>query len=508
MKKITNKEENFSQWYQDLIFKANLAEHGQVRGTMVIKPRAYSIWEKIQDILNYRFKKNECQNAYFPALIPNALLEKEKEHIQGFSPELAVITHAGGNKLEEAVILRPTSETIIWNTCKNWISSYRDLPLKLNQWCNVFRWEMRTRLFLRTSEFLWQEGHCAFETDQEAKQDALNMITLYKEIVENYLCIPVIYGKKTELERFAGAEETYTIEALMQDNKALQSGTSHYLADNFARSFEVTFKDRDEKIKYIHSSSWGVSTRLIGGIIMSHSDNDGLVLPPVLADKKIVIVPIFKEIDKTEVLNYCLLLREEIASNLKKYFNLYNELEYFMIKDFSLNSIILDDDDSKRPGWKFAQWELFGIPLRIEIGSRDIKNEVITLARRDNKEKITVKKDQILETIKNLLFDMQKNIFEKAKKHRDNNIIYIEDYDSFKKHFNTKNPAMALVPYFQDKEIELKIKKELSISARVIPFDDNYLNKDKINSKYDFKDKNCIFSNKKANCNIIFSKSY
>ena len=426
LKQLTKRAENYSQWYNDLVVKADLAEQAPVRGCMIIKPYGYAIWEKMQAVLDKAFKKTGVQNAYFPLLIPKSFFAREAEHVKGFAKESAVVTHyrlkstEDGDivvdseaKLEEELIIRPTSETMIWNTYKNWIHSWRDLPILCNQWCNVMRWEMRTRPFLRTSEFLWQEGHTAHATAEEAEAKAEEMLHVYADFVENYMGVPVIQGAKSETERFAGALNTYTIEAMMQDGKALQSGTSHFLGQNFAKSFDVTYLNKENKPEYVWATSWGVSTRLMGALIMTHSDDNGLVLPPKLAPIQVVIVPIWKN-------------DEQLQAISEKLQPVIDQLEALGV------SVKYDDTDNKRPGFKFADYELKGIPVRLVMGGRDLENNTIEIMRRDTLEKESVSFDGLVERVKNLLDDIQKNIFEKAKKYRDEHIYECNNYDEFK----------------------------------------------------------------------------
>ncbi|MEG1544741.1 MAG: proline--tRNA ligase, partial [Tannerellaceae bacterium] len=427
LKELTLRSENYSQWYQDLVIKADLAENSAVRGCMVIKPYGYAIWEKMQRILDDKFKETGHVNAYFPLLIPKSFLSREAEHVEGFAKECAVVTHYRlktnhdgtgvvvdpAAKLEEELIIRPTSETIIWNTYKNWIHSYRDLPLLINQWANVMRWEMRTRLFLRTAEFLWQEGHTAHATSEEAEIEAKKMQGVYAEFAENYMAMPVIKGVKSATERFAGALDTYTIEAMMQDGKALQAGTSHFLGQNFGKAFDVTFIDKNGKSDYAWATSWGVSTRLIGALIMCHSDDNGLVLPPHLAPIQVVLVPIYRN-------------DEQLAQISEKVEGIIARLKALGI------SVKYDDSDNKKPGWKFAEYELKGVPVRLAMGGRDLENNTIEVMRRDTLEKETLTCDGIEEYVKNLLEDIQQNIFKKAYDHREANTITVETYDEFK----------------------------------------------------------------------------
>ena len=431
LKELTKRAENYSQWYNDLVVKADLAEQSPVRGCMVIKPYGFAIWEKMQAQLDKMFKETGAQNAYFPLLIPKSFLSREAEHVEGFAKECAVVTHyrlranekEGGvevdpaAKLEEELIIRPTSETIIWNTYKNWIHSYRDLPLMCNQWCNVMRWEMRTRPFLRTSEFLWQEGHTAHATREVAVDEAKKMLKVYADFAEQWLAIRVVQGVKSETERFAGALDTYTIEAMMQDGKALQSGTSHFLGQNFAKSFDVTFLNKENKPEYVWATSWGVSTRLVGALIMTHSDDNGLVLPPKIAPLQVVIVPIFKG-------------DEQLAALTAKLQPVIDELRQLGI------SVKFDDSDNKRPGFKFAEYELKGVPVRLAMGGRDLENNTIEIMRRDTLEKENVSFDGIVERIKNLLDDIQANIFKKALDFRNANIHECDNYEEFKEKVN------------------------------------------------------------------------
>lgn len=421
LKELTPRSVNYSQWYQDLVIKADLAENSAVRGCMVIKPYGYAIWEKMQRILDDKFKETGHVNAYFPLLIPKSFLSREAEHVEGFAKECAVVTHyrlktnSEGDgvvvdpaaKLEEELIIRPTSETIIWNTYRNWIQSYRDLPILCNQWANVMRWEMRTRLFLRTAEFLWQEGHTAHATHEEAEIEAKKMQDVYADFAENYMAVPVIKGVKTASERFAGALDTYTIEAMMQDGKALQAGTSHFLGQNFGKAFDVTFIDKEGKTDYAWATSWGVSTRLIGALIMSHSDDNGLVLPPHLAPIQVVIIPIYRS---EEQLNQIREKVDVIVANLKK---------------LGI-SVKFDDADNRKPGWKFANYELKGVPVRLAMGGRDLENNTIEVMRRDTLEKETVTCDGIETYVQNLLEEIQNNIFQKALKNREQRTITVD----------------------------------------------------------------------------------
>ena len=459
---LTKRSENYSAWYNELVVKADLAEASDVRGCMIIKPYGYAIWEKIQHMLDAEFKKTGVQNAYFPLLIPKSFLSKEAEHVEGFAKECAVVTHYRlksnedhtgvvvdpDAKLEEELIIRPTSETIIWNTFRNWIHSYRDLPLLVNQWCNVMRWEMRTRLFLRTSEFLWQEGHTAHATREEAEERAKMMLKVYADFVEGQMAIPVVQGVKSETERFAGALDTYTIEAMMQDGKALQSGTSHFLGQNFGKAFNVQFLDRDNKPQYAWATSWGVSTRLMGALIMTHSDDNGLVLPPALAPVQVVIVPIFKgsEIEKFDKVLLPLKERLEKRGISVKY----------------------DNSDTKRPGFKFAYYELRGMPVRLVMGGRDLAAGTVEIMRRDTLEKETVPFEGIEDRVEAVLKDMQTNIFAKAKAFRDAHIYTCDDYGEFKERI--KDGGFFLCPWDGTPETEAKIKEDTQATIRCIPF--------------------------------------
>lgn len=462
LKNLTKRSEDYSKWYNELVVKAELAEQADVRGCMVIKPYGYAIWEKMQRVLDEMFKETGVQNAYFPLLIPKSFLSKEAEHVEGFAKECAVVTHYRlktnethdgvvvdpAAKLEEELIIRPTSETIIWNTYKNWIKSYRDLPILCNQWCNVMRWEMRTRLFLRTSEFLWQEGHTAHATREEAEERAKQMLKVYAKFAEEYMAVPVIQGVKSETERFAGALDTYTIEAMMQDGKALQSGTSHFLGQNFGKAFGVQFLNKDNKPEYAWATSWGVSTRLMGALIMTHSDDNGLVLPPALAPLQVVIIPIGKG-DQMPMLDQ---KAEAIVKNLK-----------------SMGvSVKYDNADNKRPGFKFADYELKGVPVRLVLGARDLENGLVEVMRRDTLEKANVPIEGIENHIKNLLDDIQKNILEKARKYRDEHIYVCDDYSEFKERI--KDGGFFLCHWDGTAETEAKIKEDTQATIRCVPY--------------------------------------
>ena len=465
LKELTSREENYSQWYNDLVVKAGLAESSAVRGCMVIKPYGYAIWEKMQRALDDMFKATGHQNAYFPLFIPKSFFSKEAHHVEGFAKECAVVTHYRlkndpegkgvvvdpDAELEEELIVRPTSETIIWNTYKNWIQSYRDLPILCNQWANVVRWEMRTRLFLRTAEFLWQEGHTAHETREEALAEARKMIGVYAEFAEKWMSLPVIVGHKSDSERFAGAEDTLTIEAMMQDGKALQSGTSHFLGQNFAKAFDVQFANREGKLEYVWATSWGVSTRLMGALIMAHSDNNGLVLPPKLAPIQVVMIPIYKG-------------EEELRRITERLDGIASELKARGI------SVKIDDRDNVRTGFKFAEYELKGVPVRLAMGPRDFTNGTIELVRRDTLHKDTVSLEGLTDRIVSLLDEIQQNIYDKALKFREGMITRVDSYDEFKRVLDEKG-GFILAHWDGTPETEAKIKEETKATIRCIPVD-------------------------------------
>ncbi len=464
LKNLTKRSENYSQWYNELVVKADLAEQSAVRGCMVIKPYGYAIWEKMQQTLDKMFKQTGVQNAYFPLLIPKSFLCREAEHVEGFAKECAVVTHyrlkndPDGKgvvvdpdaRLEEELIVRPTSETIIWGTYKNWIHSYRDLPIVCNQWANVMRWEMRTRMFLRTAEFLWQEGHTAHATSQEAEDRTVQMVNVYADFARKYMAMPVIVGVKSATERFAGAINTYTIEAMMQDGKALQSGTSHFLGQNFAKAFDVTFINKDNKPEHVWASSWGVSTRLMGALIMTHSDDNGLVLPPHLAPIQIVIIPIYKN-------------DEQLAAISERIRPIMDQLASAGI------SVKYDDADNRRPGFKFADYELKGVPVRLAVGARDLENNTVELMRRDTLEKETLPLDGIAGHIENLLEEMQQNIYNKALDYREKMTTTADTYDEFKE--KIEKGGFILAHWDGTPETEEKIKNETKATIRCIPLD-------------------------------------
>jgi proline--tRNA ligase len=463
LKDLTKRSDNYSQWFNDLVVKADLAEQSAVRGCMVIKPYGYAIWEKMQQQLDRMFKETGAQNAYFPLLIPKSFFSREAEHVKGFAKECAVVTHyrlrasEDGNsvevdpsaRLEEELIIRPTSETIIWNTYKNWIKSWRDLPLMCNQWCNVMRWEMRTRPFLRTSEFLWQEGHTAHATREEAEAEAKKMLEVYAKFAEEWMAVPVVCGVKSETERFAGALDTYTIEAMMQDGKALQSGTSHFLGQNFAKSFDVTFLNKENKAEYVWATSWGVSTRLIGALIMTHSDDNGLVLPPKLAPMQVVIIPIGKAGEQMQAIADKL---QPVVEQLRK----------------AGITVKYDDVDNKRPGFKFADYELKGVPVRIVMGGRDLESNTVEIMRRDTLEKETIGFEGLAEHVISVLDDMQANIFKKALDYRNARIYECNDYEEFKQ--RVKEGGFFLCHWDGTEETEARIKEDTQATIRCIPY--------------------------------------
>ena len=487
--KLTPRATDYSKWYNELVVKADLAEQSAVRGCMVIKPYGYAIWETIQAELDRRFKENGVKNAYFPLLIPKSFLSREAEHVEGFAKECAVVTHhrlmndpEGKGvvvdpkaRLEEELIIRPTSETIIWSTYKNWISSYRDLPILCNQWCNVMRWEMRTRLFLRTAEFLWQEGHTAHATKEEAENYAANMLDVYADFAEKVMAIPVVKGVKSPNERFAGALNTYSIEAMMQDGKALQAGTSHFLGQNFAKSFDVQFLTNENKYEYVWATSWGVSTRLMGALIMTHSDDNGLVLPPNLAPTQVVIVPIFKK-------------QEQLDELMAKLNPLADELKKLGIR------VQVDASDKATPGFKFAEYELKGVPLRLAMGGRDLENGTIELARRDTMTKETVSFDNIVETIQSLLKEIQDNIYQKALNFRLENTREVNTWEEFKEEI--KKPGFLLCHWDGTPETEEKIKAETKATIRCIPLEG------------DKTPGTCIYTGKPSAQRVIFAIAY
>lgn len=489
-KEITARAQDYSQWYNDLVIKGGLADYSAVRGCMVIKPYGFALWERMQGVLDGKFKETGHQNAYFPLLIPKSFLSKEAAHVEGFAKECAVVTHyrlkndPGGAgvvvdpeaKLEEELIIRPTSETIIWNTYKTWIQSYRDLPLLINQWCNVVRWEMRTRLFLRTSEFLWQEGHTAHATEQEAVAEARQMLDVYADFLENYMAIPVIKGTKTASERFAGAVDTYCVEALMQDGKALQAGTSHFLGQNFAKAFEVQFLSKENKLDFVWATSWGTSTRMVGALVMAHSDDDGLVMPPRVAPLQVVIVPIYKGDDQKAAID------ARVAVLVKA------------LREAGI-SVKYDDSDYNRPGWKFAEYELKGVPVRIAIGARDLENGVAEVARRDTKQKTSLPLEGLPSRITALLEEIQQNLFDKAKAYRDQHTTRVDDFDAFQKVLDGEGGFVS-AHWDGTAETEERIKELTKATIRCIP-----LNNPPEEGK-------CVLTGKPSRERVLFARAY
>jgi prolyl-tRNA synthetase len=490
-KEITSRQQDYSQWYNDLVLKGGLADYSAVRGCMVIKPYGYALWENMRDALDRMFKETGHVNAYFPLFVPKSFLEKEEGHAEGFAKECAIVTHyrlktdpnTKGKlmvdpdaKLEEELIIRPTSEAIIWNSYKDWIQSYRDLPILVNQWANVVRWEMRTRLFLRTAEFLWQEGHTAHATAAEAIEETKKMLGVYAKFVEEFMALPVIRGVKTESERFAGAEDTYCIEALMQDGKALQAGTSHFLGQNFAKAFDVKFSNKENQLEYVWATSWGVSTRLVGALVMAHSDDDGLILPPRIAPHQVVIVPIFKG-------------EEQKAMIDAKVLPLIDQLKSLGIR------VKYDDNDNARPGWKFAEYEMKGVPVRLAIGARDLENNVVEVARRDTKEKKTYSLDSIADTIKNLLDEIQQTMFNKALSYREAHITIVDDWAEFERLLDEKGGFFS-AHWDGTAETEAEIKERTKATIRCIPLN---------NLKEEGK---CILTGKPSAQRVLFARAY
>jgi len=485
-KKLPNIDSDISSWYTEVVTKADLADYGPVKGTMVIKPYGFQLWENVKDIFDDMIKKTGHTNAYFPLLIPKSFLAKEAEHIEGFAKECAIVTHTRlksekgkiivdpDSRLEEEVIIRPTSETVIWSMYKKWIQSYRDLPILINQWANVVRWEMRTRLFLRTTEFLWQEGHTAHQTKEEAQKETLDILELYKKLAEEYLAIPVFTGLKTDAEKFAGADKTYCIEAMMLDKRALQAGTSHNLGQNFAKAFDVKFQTDSNSEEFVWATSWGISTRLIGGVILAHGDKNGLRIPPKIAPIQTVLIPIFRSEDqKDEIKTYVNPIEEELKSIGVRYF--------------------IDWSDSS-PGFKFNEWELKGVPVRIEIGPRDVESKKLVMARRDNGEKFSISKNELGLKIKTTLEEIQNNLFNQAKEFRNENTHDIKTYDEFKNIIN--NGGFVRCGWDGDSETELKIKEETKATIRCIPFNENP------------KGLKCVYSGKTAKHEVIYAKAY
>ena len=487
-KGVTPQSKNYSSWYTEIVTKAELADYGPVKGTMVIRPYGYSLWELIKNSFDDMIKETGHVNAYFPLFIPKSFLAKEAEHVEGFAKECAIVTHTrlksdsdlgitidSDSKLEEEVIVRPTSETVIWSMYKKWIQSYRDLPLLINQWANVVRWEMRTRLFLRTTEFLWQEGHTAHATAEEAQEETLLILELYRRLAEEVLAMPVFVGLKSESEKFAGADLTYCIEAMMGDKRALQAGTSHNLGQNFAKAFEVTFQNKDNNEELVYATSWGISTRLIGGVIMTHGDDKGLQLPPKIAPYQVVLVPIFRDDDDKK--------------------NIQDYLRETLIEMQKLGIRVHEDWRKGSPGFKFNEWEMKGVPLRLEVGPKDIKEENVVIVRRDNSDKKFVNKESIIDTIISLLDDVQKNMFNKAKSFQTENTFTVSSYDEFKDILSNKG-GFIKCGWDGTSETEAAIKNETKATIRVIPMDENP------------KGLNCIYSGKPAKHEVIFAKAY
>ncbi len=488
---LTNRKDDYAQWYNDIVLKGGLADYSAVKGCMVIKPHGYALWEHMRDELDKRFKETGHQNAYFPLFIPKSFLSKEAAHVEGFAKECAVVTHYrlkndpnGGGvivdpeaKLEEELIVRPTSETIIWNTYKDWIQSYRDLPLLINQWANVVRWEMRTRLFLRTTEFLWQEGHTAHATREEAIDETKKMLEVYATFAEEFMAMPVVRGVKTANERFAGAEDTYCIEALMQDGKALQAGTSHFLGQNFAKAFDVTFRDKENNLSYVWATSWGVSTRLVGALVMAHSDDEGLVLPPRLAPTQVVVIPIYNK--DPEARAKIDRIAQEMIATLKR-----NNIR-----------VKYDNDDNTRPGWKFAEYELKGVPVRIALGARDIENNIAEVARRDTKEKMNLQLEGLAERIPQLLEDIQANMYSKALQFRTENTTKVDTWEDFMRILDEK-PGFVSAHWDGTSETEEKIKELSKATIRCIPLNNEQ------------EDGVCVLTGKPSVQRVLFARAY
>ena len=473
--KITPRATDYSQWYIDIVINARLADYAPVKGCMVVRPRGYALWERIQQGLDGLFKATGHVNAYFPLLIPESFIKKEAEHVEGFAPELAVVTHAGGEKLEEPLVIRPTSETIIWSMYKKWIQSYRDLPILINQWCNIIRWEKRTRLFLRTTEFLWQEGHTAHATAAEAEEETLRMLGVYRTFAEEFMAIPVLHGVKTDSEKFAGAVRTYCIEALMQDRKSLQAGTSHYLGQNFAKAFDVTFQTKDKTLDYVWATSWGVSTRLIGAIIMAHSDDKGLVLPPRLAPIEVVIVPIFKNETKDAVVAFARMLRDALAPDFR---------------------VLLDEDDQNTPGWKFSEYEVQGIPVRLEVGPRDMEKGQVVAVRRDTGEKAFVPVAEAGATLRTLLQSIQTSLYQRALKFRTDNTFRARDYAELGRLLDEPG-GFVEAGWCGDAACEARVKEETKATIRLLPLD-----------RKDTGGAPCVVCGKSARDIAVFGRAY
>jgi prolyl-tRNA synthetase len=474
--KITKRSEDYSKWYTDVIAAAELADYAPVKGCMIIRPNGYAIWEKMQQALDGMFKETGHQNAYFPLFIPESFLQKEAEHVEGFAPEVAVVTHAGGSKLEEPLVIRPTSETIIWNSYRNWIQSYRDLPLLINQWCNVVRWEMRTRLFLRTAEFLWQEGHTAHATPEDAEQETLRMLGVYRRFAEEYMALPVIEGRKTEREKFAGAQHTYSIEAMMGDGKALQSGTSHNLGQNFSKAFDVMFQTETGTREYVYATSWGLSTRMIGALIMAHGDDNGIVIPPKLAITQVVVVPISRKPEE----------HQRVMQSVD------NFAAQFKAAGIGFK---IDDRDQHSPGWKFNEWEKRGVPLRIEVGPKDLEKNQVMLARRDNREKTPVSQDGLAQTVGQMLETIQRSMFDRAREFRETHSYRIDDYSKFNEILDGEG-GFLWSHWCGSDECEEKVKDETKATIRNIPRDS------------EAEEGECIKCGARSERRVIFARAY
>src|SRR5262245_34593263 len=474
--KITKRCEDFSKWYTDVIAAAELADYAPVKGCMIIRPNGYAIWEKMQQALDGMFKETGHQNAYFPIFIPESFLQKEAEHVEGFAPEVAVVTHAGGSKLDEPLVIRPTSETIIWNSYRNWIQSYRDLPLLINQWCNVVRWEMRTRLFLRTAEFLWQEGHTAHVSYEEAEEETLRMLGVYRRFAEEYMALPVIEGLKTEKEKFAGAHHTYSIEAMMGDGKALQAGTSHHLGQNFAKAFDVTFQSEKGTREFVYATSWGLSTRMIGALIMTHGDDNGIVIPPKLATLQVVVVPIFRKPEERQLVMQAV---EKFTAGFKS----------------AGIGFKIDDREQHSPGWKFNEWEKRGVPLRIEVGPKDLDKNQVMLARRDNREKTAASQDGLARTVRQMLETIQTSMFERAREFREKHSYRIDDYSKFNEILDGEG-GFLWSHWCGSGECEEKVKDETKATIRNIPRDSQP------------EEGKCIKCGARSERRVIFARAY
>jgi len=473
--KLTKRSDDYAKWYTELIQRAELADYAPVKGCMVFRPHGFALWESIKSVLDGMIKATGHKNVYFPMLIPESLFKKEQQHVDGFAPECAVVTHGGGKKLDEPLYLRPTSETIIWTMASKWISSYRDLPFLINQWANIVRWEMRPRLFLRTTEFLWQEGHTAHATPEEAHEETLTMLSLYRKLLESYLAIPVCVGRKTELEKFAGAEQTYSVEAMTQDKRAIQAGTSHYFGDRFARAFDVKFQDRDGQLRHVSTSSWGVSSRIIGTLIMVHGDDQGLVLPPRIAPIQVVIVPIWKSDEQRQaVMN--------VADNVKETLD-------------AKFSVEVDTREGYSPGWKFNEWELRGIPVRVEIGPRDVENRQVVLARRDSGEKSSVAQETVVKAVAEMLQDVHISLFKRAKEFMEANSHRIDSYEEFKSLIE-ESGGFVYAHWCGDGACELAVKEETKATIRCIPLDGEP------------ESGSCIYCGKPSKERVVFAKAY